>query len=69
MKKMWAIRVVWEREQHLGKDNVKLFETREEARIAKKELKTLIGTVKRADIHRWYEDHSSGSFLSKKVYY
>ena len=69
MKKMWAIRVVWERKQHLGKDNIKLFNTRKEARIAKKNMKALIGTVKSADIHRWYEDPSSGSFMSKVIYY
>ncbi|QEG08167.1 hypothetical protein PQC58_gp071 [Escherichia phage Paul] len=69
MKKMWAIRVVWEQKQHLGKDNIKLFNTRKEARVAKKNMKALIGTVKSADIHRWYEDPSSGSFMSKVVYY
>lgn len=69
MKKMWAIRVVWEQKQHLGKDNIKLFNTRKEARIAKKNMKALIGTVKSADIHRWYEDPSSGSFISKVIYY
>ena len=69
MKKMWAIRVVWEQKQHLGKDNIKLFNTRKEARIAKKNMKALIGTVKSADIHRWYEDLSSGSFMSKVIYY
>lgn len=69
MKKMWAIRVVWEQKQHLGKDNIKLFNTRKEARIAKKNMKALIGTVKSADIHRWYEDPSSGSFMSKVIYY
>ena len=69
MKKMWAIRVVWEQKQHLGKDNIKLFNTRKEARIAKKNMKALIGTVKSADIHRWYEDPNSGSFMSKVIYY
>ena len=69
MKKMWAIRAVWEQKQHLGKDNIKLFNTRKEARIAKKNMKALIGTVKSADIHRWYEDPSSGSFMSKVIYY
>lgn len=69
MKKMWAIRVVWEQKQHLGKDNIKLFNTRKEARVAKKNMKALIGTVKSADIHRWYEDPSSGSFMSKVIYY
>ena len=69
MKKMWAIRVVWEQKQHLGKDNIKLFNTRKEARVAKKNMKALIGTVKSADIHRWYEDPSSGSFISKVIYY
>lgn len=69
MKKIWAIRVVWNLEQHLGKDNIKLFNTRKEARVAKKNMKALIGTVKSADIHRWYEDPSSGSFMSKVIYY
>ncbi|QBQ76501.1 hypothetical protein PQC57_gp073 [Escherichia phage vB_EcoP_WFI101126] len=69
MKKMWAVRVVWEQKQHLGKDNIKLFNTRKEARVAKKNMKALIGTVKSADIHRWYEDPSSGSFMSKVIYY
>ena len=69
MKKMWAIRVVQEQKQHLGKDNIKLFNTRKEARIAKKNMKALIGTVKSADIHRWYEDPNSGSFMSKVIYY
>lgn len=69
MKKMWAVRVVWEQRQHLGKDNIKLFNTRKEARVAKKNMKDLIGTVKSADIHRWYEDPSSGSFMSKVIYY
>ena len=69
MKKMWAIRVVWEQKQHLGKDNIKLFNTRKEARVAKKNMKALVGTVKSADIHRWYEDPSSGSFMSKVIYY
>lgn len=66
---MWAIRVVWEQKQHLGKDNIKLFNTRKEARVAKKNMKALVGTVKSADIHRWYEDPSSGSFMSKVIYY
>lgn len=69
MKKMWAIRIVWNHEQHMGKDNIRLFDTRKEARIAKKELKILGTTVKSADIHRWYEDPSSGSFMSKVIYY
>lgn len=69
MKKMWAIRVVWNHEQHTGKDNIKLFNTRKEARIAKKDMKAMIGTVKSANIHRWYEDPSSGSFMSKVIYY
>ena len=69
MKKMWAIRVVWEQRQHVVKDNIKLFNTRKEARIAKKDMKAMIGTVKSANIHRWYEDPSSGSFMSKVVYY
>lgn len=69
MKKMWAIRVVWNHEQHIGKDNIKLFNTRKEARVAKKSMKALVGTVKRADIHRWYEDPNSGSFMTKVIYY
>lgn len=69
MKKMWAVRVVWEDGHHLGKDNIKLFDTRKDARIAKKKMKTLIGTVKSADIHRWYEDPNSGSFMTKVIYY
>lgn len=28
MKKMWAVRVVWEDGVHLGKDSIKLFNTR-----------------------------------------
>lgn len=40
MKKMWAIRVVWEQKQYLGKDTINLFNTRKEARIAKKEYES-----------------------------
>ncbi|WIW36176.1 hypothetical protein [Escherichia phage pEC-N1203-2Af.1] len=69
MKKMWAIRVVWNHEQHMGKDNIKLFNTRKDARIAKKELKSLIGTVKRANIHRWIEFSEGTCMLSRSVYY
>ena len=69
MKKMWAIHVVWDLEQHMRKDNIKLFDTRKEARIAKKQLKTLGTIVKSADIHRWYEDANTGSFMSKVIYY
>lgn len=70
MKKMWAIRVVWEQKQHLGKDNIKLFNTRKEARIAKKNMKALVGTVKRADMHRWFEfSGDRGSYISGDVYY
>lgn len=69
MKKMWAIRVVWNLEQHMRKENIKLFDTRKEARIAKKQLKILGTIVKSADIHRWYEDPNSGSFMSKVIYY
>ncbi|AHI60848.1 hypothetical protein CH16_gp071 [Escherichia phage KBNP1711] len=69
MKKMWAIHVVWDLEQHMRKDNIKLFDTRKEARIAKKQLKTLGTIVKSADIHRWHEDPNTGSFMSKVIYY
>lgn len=68
MKKMWAIRVVWNHEQHLGKDNIKLFNTRKEARIAKKNMKALVGTVEHVSMHQVCEDEK-GLFLSKKVYY
>lgn len=69
MKKMWAIRVVWDLDQHTRKDSIKLFDTRKEARIAKKQLKILGTIVKSADIHRWYEYPNSGSFMSKVIYY
>lgn len=69
MKKMWAIRVVWEQRQHVVKDNIKLFNTRKEARIAKKDMKAMIGTVKSATIHRWIEFSEGTCMLSRNVYY
>lgn len=68
MKKMWAVRIVWCDGSHLGKDNIKLFDTRKDARIAKKNMKSLVGTVKSANMHQVCEDEK-GLFLSKKVYY
>lgn len=68
MKKLWAIRIVWCDGSHLGKDNIKLFDTRKDARIAKKNMKSLVGTVKGASMHQVCEDEK-GLFLSKKVYY
>lgn len=68
MKKIWAIRIVWCEGSHLGKDNIKLFDTRKDARIAKKNMKSLVGTVKSASMHRWCEGKEC-SFISKKVYY
>lgn len=69
MKKLWAVRIVWCDGSHLGKDNIKLFDTRKDARIAKKNMKSLVGTVKGASMHRWYEDPNTGSFMSKAVFY
>lgn len=70
MKKMWAIRVVWNHEQHMGKDNIKLFNTRKEARIAKKNMKALVGTVEHVSMHRWFEfSGNRGSYISGDVHY
>lgn len=69
MKKMWAIRVVWNHEQHMGKDNIKLFDTRKDARIAKKNMKSLVGTVEHVSIHRWIEFSEGTCMLSRNVYY
>ena len=68
MKKLWAVRTIWCDEDYLGKDSIKLFDTRKDARIAKKKMKSLEGLVKVASMHRWY-DNKEGSFISKKVYY
>lgn len=68
MKKLWAIRTVWSVEEHMGKDNIKLFNTRAEARRTKKNLKAC-KVVSKVTMHRWYEDPNTGSFISKVVYY
>ena len=70
MKKMWAIRVVWDHEQHMGKDTIKLFNTRKEARIAKKNIKAMVGIVEHVSMHRWFEfSGDRGSYISGDVYY
>lgn len=69
MKKMWAIRVIWEQKQYLGKDTINLFNTRKEARIAKKSMKALVGTVEHVSIHRWVEFSEGTCMLSRNVYY
>lgn len=67
MKKLWAIRTVWSVEEHMGKDNIKLFNTRAEARRTKKNLKAC-KVVSKVSMHRWCEGKEC-SFISKKVYY
>lgn len=68
MKKLWAIRIVWRVEERVGKDTIKLFNTREEARLTKKNLKAC-KVISKVSMHRWYEDPNTGSFMSKAVFY
>ncbi|QWY14174.1 hypothetical protein PQC41_gp069 [Escherichia phage vB_EcoP_SU7] len=68
MAKLWAVRVKWANKD-LGGDCLKLFDTRQEARLAKKATKAL-GLAEKVEIHRWIENiHNSAGFISSKVYY
>lgn len=68
MKKLWAVHTIWRDGSHLGQDSIQLFGTRKEARIAKKNMKSLVSLVENVKLHRWCESKEC-SFISKKVYY
>lgn len=68
MAKLWAVRVKWANKD-LGGDCLKLFDTRQEARLAKKATKAL-GLAEKVEIHRWFQnDNNSAGSLTSKVHY
>ncbi|AFR52100.1 hypothetical protein ECBP2_0067 [Escherichia phage ECBP2] len=71
MDKLWAVRTKWANKA-LGGDCIQLFNTRQEARLAKKTIKATkaLGIAEKVEIHRWIENiQNSAGFISSKVYY
>lgn len=68
MAKLWAVRVKWANKD-LGGDCLKLFDTRQEARLAKKDTKAL-GLAEKVEIRRWFDNEGTGAgLLTSKVHY
>lgn len=71
MVKLWAVRVKWANKD-LGGDCLQLFNTRQEARLAKKAIKATkaLGVAEKVEIRRWFENEGTGAgLLTSKVHY
>lgn len=71
MAKLWAVRIKWANKD-LGGDCLQIFNTRQEARLAKKAIKATkaLGIAEKVEIRRWIENQFNGAgFLSSKVHH